>query len=150
MTSDTENPYETLRQGLIYGRWKSDERLIPQHLKEVKSRKEKWVNKTVAAVKERLTVEINHWDHRAEQLKQQELAGKINARINSVKARQRADELTSRLQKRMADLQQDCQRRPNNQTFYRLCMDEVENHPALLLPLVLQQIVLNMPLRQQG
>ncbi len=27
----------------------------------------------MAAVKERLTVEINHWDHRAEQLKQQEL-----------------------------------------------------------------------------
>ena len=49
------------------------ENLVPSHLQEVKSRKEKLVDKTTAAVKERLTVEINHWDHRAEQLKQQEL-----------------------------------------------------------------------------
>lgn len=34
MTFDSENPYEILRQGLICGRWKSGERLIPQHLKE--------------------------------------------------------------------------------------------------------------------
>ena len=54
-----------------------------------------------------MTVEINHWDHRAEQLKQQELAGKINARINSQKARKRADELTTRLDKRIKDLQQE-------------------------------------------
>lgn len=33
MTADSENPYESLRQGLIYGRWKSGERLIPLHLK---------------------------------------------------------------------------------------------------------------------
>ncbi len=36
----------------------------------------------------------------------------MNARINSIKARQRADELTSRLQKRMADLQQERQVSP--------------------------------------
>jgi superfamily II DNA or RNA helicase len=81
--------------------------LVPNHLSEVKNRTEKLVDKTMAAVKDRLTVEINHWDHRAEQLKQQELAGKINAKINSVKARQRADELTTRLQKRMEDLKQE-------------------------------------------
>ncbi|MFW6160685.1 MAG: helicase-related protein [Acidobacteriota bacterium] len=86
--------------------------LVPQHLKEVKSRKEKLVDKTVAAVKERLTVEINHWDHRAEQLKQEEQAGKTNARINSYKARQRADELTRRLQKRMEELKQERQVSP--------------------------------------
>jgi len=86
--------------------------LVPNHLQDVKSRKEELVEKTMAAVKERLTVEINHWDHRAEQLKQQELAGKVNAKINSGKARQRADELTSRLQKRMEDLQQERQISP--------------------------------------
>jgi len=86
--------------------------LVPNHLQDVKSRKEELVDKTMAAVKERLTVEINHWDHRAEQLKQQELAGKVNAKINSGKARQRADELTSRLQKRMEDLQQERQISP--------------------------------------
>lgn len=34
MTDDISSPYETLRNGLIWGRWKSGERLIPQHLKE--------------------------------------------------------------------------------------------------------------------
>lgn len=81
--------------------------LVPSHLQEVKSRKEQMVDKTMAAVKERLTTEICYWDHRAEQLKQQELAGKTNAKINSGKARQRADELTMRLRKRMEDLQQE-------------------------------------------
>ncbi|MGI6300535.1 MAG: helicase-related protein [Verrucomicrobiota bacterium] len=81
--------------------------LVPSHLQEVKARKEELVDKTMAAVKERLTTEISYWDHRAEQLKQQELAGKVNAKINSGNARQRADELTMRLQRRMEDLQQE-------------------------------------------
>jgi len=81
--------------------------LVPCHLQDVKSRKEQLVDKTMAVVKERLSTEIRHWDNRAEQLKQEELAGKFNAKINSSKARQRADELTTRLQKRMEDLQQE-------------------------------------------
>jgi len=81
--------------------------LVPSHLQKVKGHKEELVDKTMAAVKERLTTEISYWDHRAEQLKQQELAGKVNAKINSGKARQRADELTMRLQRRMEDLQQE-------------------------------------------
>jgi len=81
--------------------------LVPKHLAEVKKRKEALVDKTLEAVKARLTTEINYWDHRAEQLKEQELAGKSNARINSGKARQRADELTTRLQKRLEDLAQE-------------------------------------------
>jgi Domain of unknown function (DUF3883) len=62
------------------------------------------VTRTMAAVKDRLTKEITYWDHRANQLKDQELAGKTNAKINSGKARQRADELQARLQQRMAEL----------------------------------------------
>jgi len=81
--------------------------LVPRHLTDVKQHKESLVDKTVEAVKARLTAEINYWDHRAEQLKEQELAGKSNAKINSGKARQRADELTSRLQKRMEELAQE-------------------------------------------
>ncbi len=81
--------------------------LVPTHLQEVKGRKEHMVDKTMAAVKERLTAEISYWDHRAEQLRQEEQAGMVNARINSTKARQRADELASRLQKRMEDLGQE-------------------------------------------
>ena len=81
--------------------------LVPGHLNEVKARKEELATKTMAAVKERLTKEINLWDHRAEQLKAQEQAGKENAKLNSAKARQRADELQARLQKRMAELEQE-------------------------------------------
>ena len=86
--------------------------LVPRHMDEVRGRKEELVDKTTAAVKDRLTKEITYWDHRAEQLKQQELSGRTNARLNSGLARQRADELTSRLQKRMGDLQQERQVSP--------------------------------------
>ena len=81
--------------------------LVPSHLGEVRLRKETLIDKTKAAVHERLTKEINYWDHRAVQLKEQELAGRTNARLNSGLARQRADELTARLQKRMAELEQE-------------------------------------------
>lgn len=81
--------------------------LVPKHLEEVRSRREDLVARTMAAVKDRLTKEIHYWDHRANQLKDQELAGKVNAKINSGKARQRADELQARLQKRMVELEQE-------------------------------------------
>jgi len=81
--------------------------LMPEHLREVKGRKEDLVAKTIKAVKERLTKEIYYWDQQAEQLKQQEAAGKVNAKINSAKARTRADELESRLQKRLTELEQE-------------------------------------------
>jgi hypothetical protein len=82
--------------------------LVPEHFDEVRNRKEALIAKTAAAVKDRLTKEINYWDHRAEQLKEQELAGHgANNRLNSGLARQRADELTGRLEKRLADLEQE-------------------------------------------
>jgi superfamily II DNA or RNA helicase len=80
--------------------------LVPPHLAEVKERREAFIVKTMAAVKERLTKEINHWDNRAERLKEDEAAGKT-PRMNSINARQRADELAHRLQKRMAELEQE-------------------------------------------
>ena len=81
--------------------------LVPQHLGEVKARKEELVRKTMAAVKDRLTKEITYWDHRAEQLKAQESVGKPLAKMNSALARQRADELEGRLQLRMEELEQE-------------------------------------------
>ena len=63
------------------------------------------IAKTEAAVKDRLTKEITYWDHRAEQLKLQEQAGKPNARLNSGEARKRADDLQARLQKRLEELE---------------------------------------------
>jgi len=81
--------------------------IVPQHLQEVKGYKEELIDKTMAAVKDRLIKEINYWDHRATDLQMQEQAGKVNAKINSAKARTRADELQTRLQGRMEELQQE-------------------------------------------
>ncbi|MEN9226257.1 MAG: helicase-related protein [Thermostichus sp. DRC_bins_24] len=81
--------------------------LVPNHLQEVRQRKEELIEKTVWAVKDRLTKEINYWDQRAADLRLQEQAGKPNAKLNSAKAQQRADELAARLQKRLAELEQE-------------------------------------------
>ncbi len=79
-------------------------KVVPEHLQGVRDRKLALIDKTQAAVKERLTKEISYWDHRAEQLKLQEQAGKSNFRLNSGEARKRADALQARLQKRLEEL----------------------------------------------
>ncbi|TRZ51737.1 DUF3883 domain-containing protein [bacterium] len=81
--------------------------LVPEHLGEVKARREEMVERTRAAVQDRLTKEIAYWDHRAEELKAQERSGRKNARLNSDLARRRADDLESRLQRRMEELEQE-------------------------------------------
>jgi hypothetical protein len=86
--------------------------VVPEHLAEVKGRKLELIAKTEAAVKDRLTKEITYWDHRAEELKLQEQAGKANARLNSGEARKRADLLQGRLQKRLEDLKLEAQLSP--------------------------------------
>jgi superfamily II DNA or RNA helicase len=84
---------------------------VPEHLAEVKGQTETRVDLTKEAVHRRLTQEIQHWDHRANELKQQELAGK-QPRMNSGRARQRADELEARLKRRMTELDQERQLSP--------------------------------------
>jgi SNF2 family DNA or RNA helicase len=81
--------------------------IVPRHLEEVKARREAQISKTEAAVNERLTKEISYWDNRAAQLKEQEAAGKTNARLNSQIAQQRADELYARRQRRLAELSEE-------------------------------------------
>ena len=83
------------------------EQIVPEHFAEVKQRKERLVAKALGEVKDRLTKEITYWDHRANELKNQELAGRTNAKLNSGKARQRAEDLEGRLQKRIAELEQE-------------------------------------------
>ena len=87
-------------------------KVVPEHLKEVKDAKLELLSKTEAAVKDRLTKEIHYWDHRAEQLKLQEQAGKLNARLNSGEARKRADNLQARLHKRLEELKHEAQISP--------------------------------------
>ena len=86
--------------------------VVPEHLAEVRGPKLKLIAKTEAAVKERLTKEITYWDHRAEQLKLLEQAGRTGNRLNSGEARKRADLLQGRLQKRLEDLKLEAQISP--------------------------------------
>ncbi len=86
--------------------------VVPEHLKEIRESRVALIAKTEAAVKDRLTKEIIYWDHRAEELKLQEQAGRPNARLNSGEARKRADSLQGRLQKRLEDLKLEAQISP--------------------------------------
>lgn len=83
--------------------------MVPQHLKEVRDRRMALIHKTRSAVHERLTKEISHWDLRAQELAFQERAGKQAARLNSVEAARRADEMRERLKKRMLELDAESQ-----------------------------------------
>ena len=86
--------------------------VVPEHLADVRTSRLALITKTEAAVKDRLTKEINYWDHRAEQLKLQEQAGKTGARLNSGEARKRADMLQARLRKRLEELKLEAQISP--------------------------------------
>lgn len=84
------------------------EYIAQQHYQEVRGEREELVRKTAAAVQDRLTREITYWDNRAEELKQQELAGR-RPRLNSGNARRRAEDLESRLVNRMKELDAEMQ-----------------------------------------
>jgi SNF2 family DNA or RNA helicase len=86
--------------------------VVPDHLAEVRSSRLGLIAKTEAAVKDRLTKEIAYWDHRSQELKLQEQAGRVNARLNSDEARKRADLLDGRLHKRIDDLKLEAQISP--------------------------------------
>jgi hypothetical protein len=81
-------------------------RLVPRHFNRVRQRKESLVDRTLNAVQDRLTKEISHWDFRAEELRQQEAAGRT-PRMNWQKARQRADGLEARLERRRKELAEE-------------------------------------------
>lgn len=76
----------------------------PKHFEKVRSEKIALIDKTEAAVKERLKAAIRHWDHRADELRDKEQRGGSPGRYNSAQARKRADDLSARLDKRMEEL----------------------------------------------
>ncbi|MBX7135129.1 MAG: DUF3883 domain-containing protein [Fimbriimonadaceae bacterium] len=82
------------------------EHIVPQHLERVRKARIERIDRTTDAVRRRLTREIAFWDHRAQELLSREQAGHT-PRINSTIARQRADELEGRLQRRLALLEQE-------------------------------------------
>lgn len=81
--------------------------IAKDHLERVKKNRQYLVEKTKMAVQERLTNEIRYWDHRARDLRIQEESGKPNAKLNSNEARKRADELQTRMQKRIQELEEE-------------------------------------------
>ena len=80
--------------------------LVPEHMEEVRCRRLTHIAKTRQAVHQRLTKEISYWDARAAELQMKEEAGQT-PRINSEMARRRRDELSSRLERRMVELEQE-------------------------------------------
>ena len=83
------------------------ETIVPELLRETRKQRIDRVNKTIKAVRERLTEEIQYWDRRANELRAREAMGKKNAKLNASRAEDRADELESRMQKRLRDLEEE-------------------------------------------
>jgi superfamily II DNA or RNA helicase len=77
--------------------------LASPHFGEVADVTKARIERTRRAVEERLNSEIRYWDARAAELKQQELHGK-KPRLNSGRARQRADDLEARKARRLREL----------------------------------------------
>ncbi len=83
------------------------EHLVPAHLASVRDRREALIDKTLAAVHERLTKEINYWDQQAADLRRRERespGARPGLRVNAERAQQRADALSARLAQRKAEL----------------------------------------------
>lgn len=81
----------------------ASQKLVPEHYAEVKGRRERQADKTMAAVNERLVKEINYWSDRYIKLQDDVSAGK-QPRMQPEMARRRVDELTARLEQRKAEL----------------------------------------------
>lgn len=80
--------------------------LAQSHVAEVKSRRLPEIDKVEQEVRARLKKEINYWDSRAFELKEEERAGK-KTRLNWQNAARRAEELAERLSRRMEVLEQE-------------------------------------------
>jgi len=77
--------------------------LVPEHYKEVKTRRENQIDKIHAAVRERLVKEINYWSGLHIKLLDDVEAGK-QPRVQPEMAKRRSEELTARLKQREKEL----------------------------------------------
>ncbi|MBO9421682.1 RNA polymerase-associated protein RapA [Labrenzia sp. THAF191b] len=80
--------------------------LAQEHVSEVKARRLPEVEKVEQEVRARLKKEINYWDSRAFELKEEEKAGK-RTRLNWQNAQRRAEDLAERQKRRMDQLEQE-------------------------------------------
>lgn len=82
----------------------ASEKLVPEHFEEVRSRRERQVDKNLGAIRERLVKEIDYWSDRHEKLKTDLQAGK-DVRLPLENVRRTIDELTVRLENRSRELE---------------------------------------------
>ncbi|OCR02747.1 RNA helicase [Oscillatoriales cyanobacterium USR001] len=80
--------------------------LVPRHKEQVQQQRTERINKTIEAVKERLTTEINYYENRAEKFRLK-IGLQATAQPNYDNARRRAEELKARREKRLAELEQE-------------------------------------------
>ncbi|MEZ2224755.1 helicase-related protein [Microcoleus sp.] len=80
--------------------------LVPRHKGQVQQQRTERINKTIEAVKERLTTEINYWENQAEKILLK-IGVQTNAQLNYDNYRRRAEELKARREKRLAELEQE-------------------------------------------
>lgn len=116
--SATDEEYVAIRDFIQHETWLSkgvEERaqgyaisqIIPSHFANVKANRLQRLDKIAKAVKDRLTQEIQYWDFRAIDLREKEAAGKGNQRLTSANAARRAEELEARMQKRLAEIENE-------------------------------------------
>lgn len=80
--------------------------LAQTHVADVKARRLPEIKKVEHEVKARLKKEINYWDNRAAELREDEKAGK-KTRLNWQNAERRAEDLADRLKRRMELLEKE-------------------------------------------
>lgn len=82
----------------------ASQKQVPEHFKEIRERRERQVDKILAAVNERLVKEINYWSDRYIKLSIDVAAGK-QPRLQPDNAKRRVEELTARLEQRKKELE---------------------------------------------
>lgn len=80
--------------------------LAQGHVAEIRNRRLPEIDKVEREVKARLKKEINYWDARAFELKEEEKAGK-KTRLNWQNAQRRAEDLAERLKRRLELIEQE-------------------------------------------
>lgn len=91
---------QNLEQAALYY---ASNHLVPEHFEEVRSRRERQIDKTLHAVHERLVREINYWSDRYIKLQDDAAAGK-DTRLNLENVRRTIDDLTARRETREKEL----------------------------------------------
>jgi hypothetical protein len=87
---------------------KLSQKVVDQHLDEVKAERLERIAKARREIQARMQREINHWSRRYAELQLQEQAGK-QVRLPARVAKDRAEVLLSRLEKRMVQLEAEAQ-----------------------------------------